>query len=132
MQETTAANPFFALELGRELERLGSWLQPGQPLPLPGSLAKLLGGPAGPPLPGDPTGPADRRVGRLVRRPTVIVAAHGERDEALDALDEATREGVVELIDGRVQFVHPLFASVLYDQVPLRVAARRTAHSVGR
>jgi predicted ATPase len=44
VQEATAGNPFFALELGRELVRTGTRPAPGQALKVPESLRELLGG----------------------------------------------------------------------------------------
>jgi predicted ATPase len=44
VQEATAGNPFFALELGRELVRTNTRPAPGQPLRVPESLHDLLGG----------------------------------------------------------------------------------------
>ena len=44
MLEATAGNPFFALELGRELVRTGTRPVPGQALRVPDSLRELLGG----------------------------------------------------------------------------------------
>ena len=122
--ELTGGNPFFALEIGRELS-----LAPptrSRPLPLPGSLRETVG--AG--LARLP--PAGRDVLLLVSalaRPTVdaLVAAHGERAEVLDALEQAARAGVVELGSERVRFFHPLVASACYeDATPWQ---RREAHA---
>src|SRR5262249_60393821 len=44
VHEATAGNPFFALELGRELVRTGERPSAGRPLPVPDSLQELLGG----------------------------------------------------------------------------------------
>ncbi|MBA3348202.1 MAG: ATP-binding protein [Actinobacteria bacterium] len=41
--ETSAGNPFFALELGRALQRRGGTLAPGEALPIPTDLDQLLG-----------------------------------------------------------------------------------------
>src|SRR5690349_16890366 len=92
--ELTGGNPFFALEIGRELS-----LTPpaaGRALPVPGSLRETVG--AG--LARLP--PACRDVLLLVSalaRPTVetLVAAHGEQAQVLEALEQAARAGVVEL-----------------------------------
>jgi len=122
--ELTGGNPFFALEIGRELS-----LAPpaaGRALPVPGSLRETVG--AG--LARLP--PAGRDVLLLVSalaRPTVeaLVAAHGERAEVLEALEQAVRTGVVELDSERVRFVHPLLAAACYeDATPWQ---RREAHA---
>ena len=127
VHEATAGNPFFALELGRELVRTGTRPTPGQPLRVPESLRELLGG----------------RLARLhgdaldvllqvaaLARPTVdvVTAAYGDRQPVLDSLEEALREGVVVLDDADIRFVHPLLASICYERAPLwkRRAVHRT------
>ncbi len=129
LHDVTAGNPFFALEMGRELARARARLAPGRPLPVPGNLRKLLGG----------------RLARLhaetrevlltaaaLAGPTVelLVAAHGVGERTVEALEEAARAGVLELEDSRVSFSHPLLASVCYEEAPLwrrRAAHRRLA-----
>jgi DNA-binding CsgD family transcriptional regulator len=121
--EMTAGNPFFALEIGRELALAPE--APG-PLPIPGSLREVVGGRLA------RLQPASREVLLLaaaLARPTVrvLVAAHGESAEVLGALEHAARAGVVELESERVRFAHPLLASVCYeDATPWR---RREAHA---
>jgi DNA-binding CsgD family transcriptional regulator len=115
VNEATAGNPFFALELGRELTRLGVRLQPGEPLPVSGNVSQLL----------------RRRLARLsietqhvllvvalAGRPTVgmIVSADGNHDRVDGAFDEASAEAVVEVEGERVRFVHPLLSSVVHEQ----------------
>jgi DNA-binding CsgD family transcriptional regulator len=122
--EMTGGNPFFALEIGRELSL--TLPAPGRSLPVPGSLREIVG--AG--LARLP--PASREVLLLVAalsRPTVqaLVAAHGERAEVLHGLEQAAQAGVVEFDYERVRFAHPLLASVCYeDATPWR---RREAHA---
>jgi DNA-binding CsgD family transcriptional regulator len=113
--ETSGGNPFFALEIGRELGRAGVELDTHGPLPVPGSLSTLLGARLD-------RLPADVRqvllVVALAGRPTaeLVASAHGDRDEALAALELAAHEGVVVLEGSRVRFAHPLFASVCHEQ----------------
>jgi DNA-binding CsgD family transcriptional regulator len=132
LHDITAGNPFFALEMGRELARARARLAPGRPLPVPGNLRKLLGG----------------RLARLraetrevlltaaaLAGPTVeqLAAAHGLGEHTVEALEEAARAGVLELEDSRVRFSHPLLASVCYEEAPLwrrRAAHRRVAAAV--
>jgi len=123
--EMTAGNPFFALELGRELVRTNARPLPGRSLPVPEGLRELLG----------------ERLARLpaetvdvllqvaaLARPTVdlVAGAHGDRESVLRALEQADREGVVQLDDLRVRFSHPLLASICYEQAP--VWKRRAVH----
>ena len=100
--EASGGNPFFALEIGRELARTDVALDSERPLPVPDSLSTLLGKRLER-LPG-------RRVevllvAALAGRPTadVVARAYGERD-ALAALELAAREGVVVLEGSRVRF----------------------------
>jgi len=118
LQEATAGNPFFTLELGRELERTGTRPAPGQPLHVPESLHELLGGRLAR-LPGE-TLDVLLQVAALARPTVEVVAAtYGERERVLEALEAAMREGVVELDDSRVRFAHPLLASVCYEEAPV-------------
>ena len=129
LHEATAGNPFFALELGRELMRSGRRIDPGQPLPVPGELGKLLG------VRLDRLSVETREVllsVALAARPTIelIAAAHRDAEAAIAALDEALAEGVVTLADGRVRFTHPLFASVLHERH--RPSGAEAAQRAGR
>jgi DNA-binding CsgD family transcriptional regulator len=116
--EASGGNPFFALEIGRELAHTDVALESERPLPVPHSLSTLLG----------------KRLERLPRetreillvaalagRPTadMIARAYGERENALAALELAAREGVVVLEGSRVRFSHPLFGSVCYEEAPV-------------
>ncbi len=125
VQEATAGNPFFALELGRELVRTGARPTPGQALRVPDSLRKLLGGR----LARLPAETVDVLLQvALLARPTVelVAAAHGDHDRVLEALEAAAREGVIELDESRLRFTHPLVASICGEQAP--VWKRRAVH----
>ena len=122
--EVTGGNPFFALEIGRQLSLTPP--APGHPLPVPGSLRETVGAGLAR-LP--PVGRDVLLLASALARPTVeaLVAAHGERAEVLDALEQAARAGVVALDSERVRFVHPLLASACYeDATPWQ---RREAHA---
>ena len=117
VREASGGNPFFALELGRELVRTGERPAPGEALRVPESLYELLGGR----LARLPTETGDAVLfAAALARPTIelVTAAHGDRDGVLEALDTAAREGVLELDDFRVRFAHPLLASICYGQAP--------------
>jgi ATP/maltotriose-dependent transcriptional regulator MalT len=125
VQEATAGNPFFALELGRELVRTNTRPAPGQPLRVPESLHDLLGGRLAR-IPGE-TLDVLLLVAALAR-PTVelVAATYGERERVLDALQTAAEESVVELDDTNVRFTHPLLGSICYERAPLW--KRRAVH----
>ncbi len=125
VQEATAGNPFFALEVGREFVRTGTRPAPGQPLRVPDTLHELLGGRLAR-LPGE-TLDILLLVAALAR-PTVelVAATYGERERVLVALEIAAREAVIELDDSQVRFAHPLLASICYERAP--VWKRRAVH----
>jgi DNA-binding CsgD family transcriptional regulator len=125
VQEATAGNPFFALELGRELVRTNTRPSAGKALRVPESLQELLGGRLAR-LPTD-TGDVLLQVAALARPNVDVVArAFGDRNRVLEALEAASREAVVELDDSHVRFAHPLLASICYEQAP--VWKRRAVH----
>ncbi len=116
--EASGGNPFFALELGRALGRTGVQVESRGPLPVPGSLSTLLGARV------DGLPACVRKVLLVVAlagRPTagLVASAHGDRGEALAALELAAGEGVVVLDGPRVRFGHPLFASVCHERAPI-------------
>ena len=125
VQEATAGNPFFALELGRELVRTNTRPAPGQPLRVPESLRELLGGRLAR-LPGE-TLDVLLLVAALAR-PTVelVAATYGGRERVLEGLDTAAQEAVVELDGSSVRFAHPLLGSICYERAP--VWKRRAVH----
>ncbi len=109
-------NPFYALEIGREVQRLGV-PTPSQPLPVPGDhrdlvLLRL------------------RRLPQATRDVLAVVAATARPSTAgldLDALAPAEVAGIVRVRPGgRTEFTHPLFGSALYSSLP--EASRRRLH----
>jgi hypothetical protein len=127
LQETSGGNPFFALELARELAQTETRPAAGRSLRVPESLRELLGGRLAR-LPTE-TGDVLLHVAALAR-PTVelVTKAHGDRERVLEALDIAFGEGVIELDDTRLRFVNPLLASICYEQAP--PWKRRAVHGV--
>lgn len=126
VHDVTGGNPFFALELGRELGHANAKIAPGRPLPVPAALKGLVGVRLA-------RLPAQTRDVLLTAAamsrpvPELLVAAHGDRMSTLGALEEAERAGVVELHESSVRFVHPLLASVCYQDAP--PWGRRVAHA---
>jgi DNA-binding CsgD family transcriptional regulator len=133
VHEATAGNPFFALEVGRELVRTGTRPKAGQALRVPESLRELLGDRIGR-LPGE-TLDVLLQVAALAR-PTVdiVASSHGDRDRVLRGLEAAVRESVVTLDDTQIRFSHPLLASICYEQAPIwkrRAVHQALARAVG-
>lgn len=111
-------NPFYALEIAREVQRVGS-PPPGQPLPVPGDDREL----------------AMLRLRRLPRATRDVLAqvavtpttAVGQGQVDLEALAPAERAGIaVVRPGGRIEFTHPLFGSALYSSLP--ESERRKLH----
>jgi DNA-binding CsgD family transcriptional regulator len=116
IHRAAGGNPFYALEMAREIQRVGI-PAPGQPLPVPDDDRAL----------------ALLRMRRLPRSTQDVLAqlaampraAIGQLDG--DALAPAERAGIaVVRPDGRVEFSHPLFGSALYASLP--DAQRRKLH----
>ncbi|HSS93805.1 MAG TPA: AAA family ATPase [Candidatus Dormibacteraeota bacterium] len=114
--EASGGNPFYALEIGRELIAVGP-PPPGHPLPVPPNHRDL----------------ALLRLRRLPRTTRDVLAkvsamARPAADRLdLTALDPAETAGVVRILStGQVQFTHPLFGSALYASLPGRI--RRDLH----
>ena len=114
LHEATGGNPLFALEVGTRARRLGARLEPGGPLPVPNDLGQLLEVRLSRLSTGTRNVLLIAALGGRVQIETVV-AVHRDRRQALEALDEGAHEGVIEHVDGRVRFTHPLFAAVLRD-----------------
>ena len=125
LHEATAGNPFYALELGRELVRTHAKPTARRAIRVPESLRDLLGGR----LARFPAETLDVLLhAAALARPTVelVVLSFGDRERVLAALEAALREGVVEFDDTRLRFAHPLLASVCYERAP--AWRRRSVH----
>jgi DNA-binding CsgD family transcriptional regulator len=125
VQEASAGNPFFALELGRELVRSHTNPVAGRRLPVPANLRELLGAR----LAQLPVETADVLLQlAALARPTVelVAAASGDPESVQDAISAAIAEEILELEESRVRFAHPLLASICYERAP--VWRRRAVH----
>src|SRR5207245_10864866 len=122
LHETSGGNPFYALEMARDLVEHGSDAH-ANGVPIPRSLQEL----------------AQRRLARLPRhtqdvlltvaalsQPTraLVGAAHPETAEA--DIERAVRLGIIEIEAGAIRFSHPLLASVHYQGAS--PAHRRALH----
>jgi DNA-binding CsgD family transcriptional regulator len=109
LHQASGGNPFYALEIARDLERRGGWLGPGEPLPVPERLHALVRDR----LAGLPEATRDAlAVAAALSQPTtaLVAAATGTRG----TLQAAADAQVVELDGDRVRFTHPLLASAAY------------------
>ena len=104
IEKAAGGNPFYALEIARALESDGNGA-PGQALPIPDDLRQLVA----------------RRLGRLPRRTRealLRISALAQPTIALvdpSDLEPAEEAGVARVHDdGRIEFVHPLFAGAIY------------------
>jgi DNA-binding CsgD family transcriptional regulator len=102
LHDTSAGNPFYALELARALGDLAHEPAPGEPLPVPAGLRELV----------------EARLGKLslrAREALLVAAALNQPTLTLvqdsEGVDEA---GVVELDGDAIRFTHPLLASIHY------------------
>ncbi|MFI5284231.1 MAG: AAA family ATPase [Candidatus Dormibacterales bacterium] len=116
IHQGAGGNPFYALEIAREVHRLGP-PPPGRPLPVPKDHRDL----------------ALLRLGRLPRATRAVLAEIAAMSRPttdkldLEALAPAERAGIVRVLpEGRVDFTHPLFGSALYSSLP--ETGRRNLH----
>jgi DNA-binding CsgD family transcriptional regulator len=121
LHESSGGNPFYALELGRALQRRGAMPRPDQPLPLPDSLQRVVEERLAA-LP-DPSRAVLELVAGLLDPRLVVVERLADAPGAIDA---AIAAGVLELAGERLAFTHPLLASAVYDQ--LGPERRRALH----
>jgi DNA-binding CsgD family transcriptional regulator len=108
-------NPFYALEIGRELARSGE-PPPGEPLPVPSDLSGLVAA-------------RIRRLPRPTKDALLTMAALSNPGAApLDpaALARAERAGLVTATRAGPAFAHPLFAAAVYASASS--AERRDLH----
>jgi DNA-binding CsgD family transcriptional regulator/predicted negative regulator of RcsB-dependent stress response len=125
IHETSGGNPFYAVELGRELVRRDDFeLASEDPLPLPASLDALVRDRLA------RLSPRTREImlaASSLAQPSVALleATYGRRVVA-SALAEAMSAGVVEHERARVLFSHPLVASACY--VGAAPVVRRRMH----
>jgi DNA-binding CsgD family transcriptional regulator len=124
LQELAGGNPFYSIEIGRELIARGGELAPDEALPVPGSVSGLVQARLA------RLSPAARTVllaAAALARPTRGILSQLD-EQAGAGLDEAIAAGLIASSSSeRIRFVHPLFASVHYEQAPL--AERRRVHA---
>jgi len=122
---TAAGNPFYALEIGRALIRMGGRPVIGQPLPIPATLSQLVRSRVA--TLSDAALEVVLVIASAARaRPRLIEAAVGDEGRAASALEEAEAAGILALREGEIVFTHPLLASTIYAGAP--EAQRRRLH----
>ena len=129
VHEVAGGNPFFALELGRTLQRHEAEISPGEPLPVPERLQDLVQDRLEelPPLSREVLGTAAALSQPTLGLLAAAVAGGGE------ALGPALEAHVIELDGDRVLFTHPLLASAAYqstEPIGRRELHRRLAELV--
>lgn len=124
----TGGNPLYAVELVRALgpdaASIGS-----DPLPVPGSLIEIVAdrlSKVGAAQHGD-TGLPMLYAVAAAARPTMSRLTEVLGDSVQSRLESAQEAGVVRIVEGRVEFTHPLLASVVLDRTP--PVQRRELHS---
>ena len=121
----SGGTPFYALELGRDLQRRGGRATP-ESLAVPRSLEGLVGARI------DALDPAADEMAlyaAALAQPTVraLVAALGaERVSA--GIDGAVSAGVLEMSGDGIRFAHPLLAAATYDRA--KPSRRREVHEL--
>jgi DNA-binding CsgD family transcriptional regulator len=122
--ETSGGNPFFALELGRALQRRGGRIDLGQELPLPVNLEELMDERL------DGLGAAAREVARVVAvlaDPTVGVVEAASGRHARTGVADALAARILEVDGDHLRFTHPLLRSAVSSRAA--PAQRRSLHA---
>jgi DNA-binding CsgD family transcriptional regulator len=107
IEEASGGNPFYALEIGRALERRESEVSPGEPLPVPETLAALTAERIER-LSGE-TREALLLAAAAFEPTTATLVAAGVQDPA-STLEPAVADGIVDVAGGAIRFAHPLLA----------------------
>lgn len=126
IHETSAGNPFFAIELTRALERAGGGHRLGRDLVVPPTLTSLLGEEL------DRLDPAAERAvmaTALLAAPRASLVA-AALDEAA-ALESAVAAGMLEVSGDAVRLAHPLFGSVARERAGPRAVREMHARLAG-
>jgi len=121
--EASGGNPFFALEIARNLQARIGQIAPGEPLPVSDDLSRLV---------------HDRIVAlptldqsalwlaAAASTPTVDLVRRALDTKSDDLLKHAMTARIVEVSGDRIKFTHPLFASAVYTM--LEASERRNRH----
>jgi DNA-binding CsgD family transcriptional regulator len=122
LEEASGGNPFYALEIAASFLRSGVRVEPGEPLPIPAVLREVVRDRLA------TLGPAAREAAltaSALARPTMDTVQQAIGG-GLTAVTDAIAAGILDSDGETLCFTHPLFASTLYEDTPLR--ARRDVH----
>ena len=117
LHELSGGNPFYALEIARELLLRGGEPGAGERLPVPATLHELVAARI------DALSAGARElllVAAALSRPavSVIEAVVGRQANLGPALIEAEEAGLMTVEHGSVRFAHPLLAATVYASAP--------------
>jgi DNA-binding CsgD family transcriptional regulator/DNA polymerase III delta prime subunit len=124
LHEASGGNPFFALEIGRALERGATRPAPGEPLPVPRSLDELVRARVAS-LPTETQ--ATLLAAAALSQPTRALLEAVTPADAQKRLQPALEAHVIELDGERIRFSHPLLAACVYEGA--YAEERRAAHA---
>ena len=109
----SGGTPFYALELGRALQRRGDWATP-EALEVPRSLDGLIGARL------DALDPAAGETAlfaaALAHATVPVLEAATSKEQTKVGLASAEAAGVLEVVGDDVRFAHPLLAAATYDR----------------
>jgi DNA-binding CsgD family transcriptional regulator len=123
IHRAAGGNPFYALEIGRAVRKAPHWTLSQDALPLPGDVQRV-------------TAARVRALTPHARRALAVVATSTSPTAALvnatvgelavDGLEEAAEEGLLEITDSGITFTHPLLRAAV--TTALTVRERRELH----
>ena len=109
IEDASGGNPFYALEIARELARSGAVVTPGDRLPIPDTLGALVEARIGAVPPATRTALLLAAVAAEPTIETLRRADHG----APAALEPALRSGIAAVEGQAIRFTHPLLAQAV-------------------
>ena len=112
IEEASGGNPFYALEIARDLARSGAVVTPGERLPIPETLGDLVEARIGA-LPVATR--AALLLGAVAAEPTLDALVRAD-PAAPAALEPAIEAGVAAVDNGVIRFSHPLLAQAVVSR----------------